>query len=280
MAYRRIRGCGDRVRRAVPAPENGRAHADNGRAFLDGNFVIVAHPHRQLGQHGRARRQRPADASRQRLAARGTTDARLRVLDGGRQQSSGPTAGRLRSSRAASKMAGSSVLAGAVFGRLAGEIDLYEQLQRRAAAPRPPHRSSARASRIVDRVNHVEAGRRLRRLVRLQVADEMPAQRKVRPSRAASAAPPDFVFAEVDLSGERGGAHVVGVEGFGDGDEADAGGSRPARSAARAMRSRTSASRSAARSAATSALAFAVAARPEPLPSRRWDRRARASDTC
>ena len=34
----------------------------------------------------------------------------------------------------------------------------------------------------------------------------------------------DFVFAEVDLSGERGGAHVSGVECFGDRKEADAGG--------------------------------------------------------
>src|SRR3954468_5022557 len=38
--------------------ENGGADADEGRAFFDGNFVIVAHTHRQFGQHGLA------DASR------------------------------------------------------------------------------------------------------------------------------------------------------------------------------------------------------------------------
>src|SRR6266850_1937391 len=34
----------------------------------------------------------------------------------------------------------------------------------------------------------------------------------------------DFVFAEIDLAGRCGGAHVVGGKGLGDGDEADAGG--------------------------------------------------------
>ena len=55
----------------------------------------------------------------------------------------------------------------------------------------------------------------------------MPAQREVVGLRALLLRFLDFVFAEVELSGTRGGANVGGAEGLGDGNEADAGGVAP-----------------------------------------------------
>ncbi len=61
-------------------------------------------------------------------------------------------------------------------------------------------------------MDHVEAAARFRRLVRLQVADEMPAERKVRRSIHLVERLLDFVLTEVDLSTLGGDANVRGVE--------------------------------------------------------------------
>ena len=52
----------------------------------------------------------------------------------------------------------------------------------------------------------------------------MPAQREIRGLFAFLLRFLDFVFAEVGLSGERGGAHVSGAEGLRNRNETDAGG--------------------------------------------------------
>jgi hypothetical protein len=55
------------------------------------------------------------------------------------------------------------------------------------------------------------------------MTDEMPAEGKAGGQRLLLLRFLDFVLAEVDLPGQRGGTDVGGVEGFRDGDEADAG---------------------------------------------------------
>jgi len=75
-------------------------------------------------------------------------------------------------------------------------------------------------------VNQVEAAG-LSRLVRLQVADQVPAQRQIGGAIDLVERLLDFVFAEVDLAGVRRGPHVVGGKGFRDGDETNGGGVAP-----------------------------------------------------
>ena len=75
----------------------------------------------------------------------------------------------------------------------------------------------------IDRVDHVEAGRLLR-FVRLEMADEVPADRQIGRLRDLLQRFLHFVFAEVDLAGGRSGAHVLGRKRFRDGDERDGGG--------------------------------------------------------
>jgi hypothetical protein len=53
------------------------------------------------------------------------------------------------------------------------------------------------------------------------VTDEVPAEAEIRGRVHLRQRFLNFVFAEIDLSGARGGAHVIGAEGFGNGDEAD-----------------------------------------------------------
>ena len=65
------------------------------------------------------------------------------------------------------------------------------------------------------------------RLVRLQVADQVPANRQVRRLVHLLERFLDLVFAEIDLTGVGGGAHELGGECFGNGDEADGGGVAP-----------------------------------------------------
>ena len=55
------------------------------------------------------------------------------------------------------------------------------------------------------------------------MTNEMPAEGKAGGQRLLLLCFLDFVLAEVNLPGQRGGAYVGGVEGFRDGDEADAG---------------------------------------------------------
>src|SRR5262249_55946888 len=84
----------------------------------------------------------------------------------------------------------------------------------------------------VDRVNHVEpAG--LLRFVRLQVADEMPAERQIRRALDLLERLLHLVLAKIDLAGGGGRANGVRGKRLGDGDEANRG-RVPARPAGRA----------------------------------------------
>ena len=72
-------------------------------------------------------------------------------------------------------------------------------------------------------MNGVEPGGGFPGLVRLQVADQVPAERRGgRPVHFLEAFL-DFVLAEVDLPGLGGGQDVFRIEGLGNGDEADGG---------------------------------------------------------
>ena len=114
------------------------------------------------------------------------------------------------------------VLARAVLGRLAGEIDLDEQLDSAIRGERRLIELVAQL-RAVDGVDGVEALGGLPRLVGLQVADEMPAQRQIGEAIHLLNRFLDLVLAEVDLAGVSRRPNVVGVEGFRNGDEADGG---------------------------------------------------------
>src|SRR5262249_57573502 len=87
--------------------------------------------------------------------------------------------------------------------------------------------------RVVDGVNQVEAGG-LAGLVRLQVADEMPAERQVRRALDLLERFLHLVLAEVDLARAGCGANGVGRKCLGDCDEANRGGVSP-RPAGRAL---------------------------------------------
>jgi hypothetical protein len=78
----------------------------------------------------------------------------------------------------------------------------------------------------VDRLDDVEACRLLR-FVRLQVSDQVPADRQIRRLVHLEQRFLDLVFAKVDLAGLGGGAHVLGGKCLGNGDEADGGGIAP-----------------------------------------------------
>src|SRR6185503_17683384 len=110
----------------------------------------------------------------------------------------------------------------AVLRRFAGEIDLHEQVDL----------TSGRGGRgvdlrdeigRVDRMNDVEASGLLR-FVRLQVSDQMPADREITCLLDLLQRLLHFVLAEIDLAGDCRGADGVGRKGLGDGDEADGGG--------------------------------------------------------
>ena len=70
-------------------------------------------------------------------------------------------------------------------------------------------------------MHDVESGRSLPGFVRLEVADEMPAQREICCLRHLQQTFLDPVFAEVDLACGGGGPYDVRGEGLGDGDQAD-----------------------------------------------------------
>ena len=215
------------VRRARPAPENRRADADHGRAFLDGDFEVVAHAHRQLGQH------RPGStpaASRSSRTLRELAELGPRafgIVDGRREQHQpGQPDGRaVRAPRRRSPAApprGAPCLVG-----FAGQIDLDEQFERAAC----------RRGRLVDlrqrgRHRRPSESRRTAPPPFAALFDCRWPMRCQRSGRSAVCVHLlqrflDFVLAEVDLPGVGGGADVVGGEGLGDGDEADGGGVAP-----------------------------------------------------
>ena len=98
--------------------------------------------------------------------------------------------------------------------------------------------ASSRRSRSTESIEWMQLnGRRgLARLVRLQMADEMPPERNVGRFADLLQGLLDLVLAEIVLAGGHGGPDVVGAEGLRDGDEGDLGrapgrrGVRPRRS--------------------------------------------------
>ena len=113
-----------------------------------------------------------------------------------------------------------------MLGRLAREVDLCQQLELAAPAA-GTFIQSRRDSGIVDRMDDVESRAGLPGLVRLQMADEVPAKRQIGGPVHLFEGLLDLVFSEVDLARVGGGPDVVGGEGFGDGDEANRGGVAP-----------------------------------------------------
>src|SRR5262245_16121069 len=108
-----------------------------------------------------------------------------------------------------------------VFRRLFREVDLDEDLERPAPTRRRLVDLLQQRTRV-NRPNRIESYR-LFRFVRLQVADEMPAKRKIRGGRDFRESLLDLVFAEIDLSGLCGRTNVARRKGFGNGDELDGG---------------------------------------------------------
>ena len=112
-----------------------------------------------------------------------------------------------------------------MLGLFTREIHLDEQVQS------PPRRQRCVVQLfdqpgVVDRMHDVEAAG-LFHFVRLEMADQVPPDLKVRGLVHLLTRFLDLVFAEVDLAGLGGGTHVLGREGFGDGDEGDRSGVAP-----------------------------------------------------
>ena len=136
----------------MPLSEYRRADAHHRRAFRDCHFEIVAHAHRQLAQS--IRRRRPESTSSSRSArSRRTRAARL---PGFRPAAAGASARRAVppcSRPAASTIAGTSATRRAVFRLLQREIDLDQHLDR------PP----GLAGRLIDPLQQIDAVDRVNR---------------------------------------------------------------------------------------------------------------------
>ena len=230
--------------------EDRRADPDDRGAFLDGDLEIVAHAHRQLGAASARRRRRATRSSRSGRSAAKYGPGRFRVVDRGRQQHQpghpdGAAGGR------PSKIGIDRLGRRAVLGRLAGEIDLDQHVDRASGARRRPRRASASSDGAVHRVDDVERGGGLARLVRLQMADEMPAERQIGEVARSSAGLPAPCSRRSRRWPASAAARTWSAENVLEtAMRRTEAGSRPARPAARAMRSRTPSSR--ARSAAES----------------------------
>src|SRR5262249_21589139 len=108
----------------------------------------------------------------------------------------------------------------AVLGRLAGQVDLDQQLDspagRMCCLVEPFDKL-----RAVDRVDHIEAGAGLSGLVRLEVTNEMPLDLEIGSLINLEEGLLYFVLAEVDLPGKRRRANVLYAKHFRNGDEPD-----------------------------------------------------------
>ena len=148
---RAVRGRRGRARVAVrrswnsrlPLAEDRGADPHDRRAFFDRRLVVVAHAHRQLPQRVAARRRR-------RAAGRGTRAAgrtRARVCSGSSFHggtSIRPVSRACRGATAAARTIALGLVGRrAELGRLAGEVDLHEQLERPASARARPRASSS-----------------------------------------------------------------------------------------------------------------------------------------
>jgi hypothetical protein len=111
---------------------------------------------------------------------------------------------------------------GAELRRLAGEVDLHVDLRMAAALGRGLVEAAQEIQRV-DGVDRVERPARLACLVRLQVADQVPAQIGMVGGERVDLGEGflDAVLAEVALAGGDRGADGVQAERLGDGDEPD-----------------------------------------------------------
>src|SRR5262249_12347369 len=199
--------------------KNGGPDADHRRAFLDGDLEIVAHPHGQLRHHGtiHALCHEPVP---ERAQLPEIWPGLIRIVDRGRQQPQPDDARRLRRARGLEDWQ-QLIVPRPVLRRLAREIGLHEQID-------PPSRrvggivDLSQQIRVVDRMDHGEAGRLLR-FVRLEMSDQMPADGQVQGLRALLQRFLNLVFAEIRLSAFGGGADVLDGKCFRDGDEGNGG---------------------------------------------------------
>jgi len=106
-----------------------------------------------------------------------------------------------------------------VLGRLAREVDLHEQIDP-ASRGGGGFVNPTEQIRRVDRVDEIEARGGLFRLVRLQMSDEMPAQRQAGCRVYFRQRFLQTVFAEIDLSRGGGFANRFGRECLGNGNQA------------------------------------------------------------
>ena len=236
-----------------PLAEQRATDPDDRGALLDGHLEVVAHPHRQRGAEARVRRRaaRPrGSAASGRSGARPpatSTSApdRHQAVDAAGSAGPGSPAGpRATAGGAKPALAGSS--ATLTWSRTGSGLPG----RRSPAEPVEPPGEVER----VDRLDDVEQLDGAPGLVRLERPDEVPRRAVGRGhlgGRLLDAVLPEDREAGVDRR-----LDAVRLDGLGHRDQVTAAGSRPARAAARAIRSRTRS-----RAAASSATAVSVIGR-------------------
>src|SRR6266545_107320 len=205
--------------RAVYALSKNRgADAHHRRPFFDGRLEVVAHAHREMPK--RRRRYAFAEPAVAQLAKLHEPGSRLfLVLVPGWNQHQPRGAHRARVERCIEDSP-RALRARTELRVFAGEIELDQHLRR----------ATMRAGRgiqflqQVDRIDGMNAGERHRglfRLVRLQVADEMPPYLNVGRLADFLQGFLELVLAEIALACGPRGADVRGAEGLGNRDQAD-----------------------------------------------------------
>ena len=200
--------------------EDRAADADDGGALGDRRLEVVAHAHRQLGEL----RRRDAvfdERVAKRAEAREYGPRRQWIVVERRQGHQPDEPGGLQRRRLAHD-GPRFVRRGAELGGLAGEIDLDQDLRLPPAFGRRLVEAAQQVERI-DGVDGVERPPGLAGLVRLQVADQVPAEIGVLHGQRLDLGQRflDPVLAEVAVAGVDGGADGVHAERLRDGDEPD-----------------------------------------------------------
>ena len=202
------------------SPRDRAADADDGGALGDRRLEVVAHAHRQLGEL----RRRDAvfdERIAKRPQAREHGPRRHWIVVERRQGHQPHQPGGLQRRRLTHD--GPRFLwRGAELGGLAGEIDLDQDLRLPPAFGRPLVEAAQQVERI-DGVDGVERPAGLAGLVRLQVANQVPAEIGVLHGQRLDLGQRflDPVLAEVAVAGIDGGADGVHAERLRDGDEPD-----------------------------------------------------------
>lgn len=206
--------------------KNGTTNPDERGSFLDGDLEVVAHPHREIGQHrfGHASLDEslphPSECPEIRTRFLGIIDSR-REQHQARDADVGGHIGSLEDIL-------QFFLGGAVLGGFEREIGLDEpdDASIRGAATLLDLRDQIRG---INRVDEVEARGGLSSLVRLEMSDEVPVDSRgnrriqLRERILFFERFLDAVLAKIELTGPSGREDMVGGEGLRDGDEPDAG---------------------------------------------------------